>query len=158
LSKWSCTHSAASPIKLLKKSFILYKLSKTLLLFFKSSSRLFCSISHASGCSSQKDFYAPIINGGFSSSSYADLQQQLNGAPIFDMVASFCKFRGVAAFLCRFKVCADFLCLGNATASHARVFFRLQCQMRGLRGCALSERLIFTASGINVGKSSDVGS
>jgi hypothetical protein len=32
------------------------------------SSRLFHIVSYASGCSSRKDFYAPIFNGGFSSS------------------------------------------------------------------------------------------
>ena len=86
---------------------------------------------------------APIINGGFSSSSSscADLRQRLNGAPI-SMAASFCKFSGIAALFCRFKVYADIFCLGNATASHTRTFFRLQRQARGLQQMR-SERATF---------------
>ena len=144
--------------KLHQKSLVVYSSSEILQLFVKSSSRLFCTISYASGCSSRKGFQAPIINGGFSSSSCADLRQRLNGAPIFDMAASFCKFRGVAAFLCRFKVCADFLCLGNATVSHVRAFFRLQRQTRGLQQVRSERATYLRCFGNQRGKTSDVGS
>jgi len=74
------------------------------------------------------------------------------------MAASFCKFKGVAAFLCRFKVCADWICLGNVNASHTRAFFRLQRQTRGLQRVRSERAAFLRRFGNQRGKTSDVGS